>query len=248
MGTWVVIEAVAENEPKALGGIEAAFAAVLAVERRMHPTRVGSDVQRINAAHPGTPVAIHSSTWRVLELARRVHALSDGVFDPCLPTHPGRFEDLELCMPSAQHSPWVIGHAPLALDLGGIAKGYAIDCAVDALINAGCDAGLVNAGGDLRRFGGQRATILLRHAGNTYEPMAVGNIALAVSDLDAPQRPPEHRGYYIRADTTGQGNRRYAAVQAAEAAIADALTKCALLCSREAAARVLRGLGGREAA
>ncbi len=42
---------------------------------------------------------------------------------------------------------------PLALDLGGIAKGYAVDRAVAAMQAAGAAAGLVNAGGDLAGFG-----------------------------------------------------------------------------------------------
>ncbi len=47
----------------------------------------------------------------------------------------------------------------MKLDLGGIAKGYAIDKAVEALEAAGATAGLVNVGGDIRCFGepgGQR--------------------------------------------------------------------------------------------
>ncbi len=40
------------------------------------------------------------------------------------------------------------------LTLGGIAKGYAVDVVVDRLQQLGCRAGLVNAGGDLRVWGG----------------------------------------------------------------------------------------------
>ena len=40
------------------------------------------------------------------------------------------------------------------LTLGGIAKGYAVDVVVDRLQQLGCRAGLVNAGGDLRAWGG----------------------------------------------------------------------------------------------
>ena len=41
----------------------------------------------------------------------------------------------------------------LIVDLGGIAKGFAVDCAVEALKDNGVEAGIVNAGGDLRTFG-----------------------------------------------------------------------------------------------
>jgi thiamine biosynthesis lipoprotein len=42
---------------------------------------------------------------------------------------------------------------PACLDLGGIAKGYAVDEAVRAMRRCGADRGLVNAGGDLYGFG-----------------------------------------------------------------------------------------------
>ncbi len=40
------------------------------------------------------------------------------------------------------------------LTLGGIAKGYAVDRVVEILIEGGCKAGVVNAGADLRSWGG----------------------------------------------------------------------------------------------
>jgi FAD:protein FMN transferase len=255
MGTWVVIEATADSQTVAAKAIEAAFAAFAEVERRMHPTRAGSDVARVNAAAPGVRTAIHTSTARVLSLALRLNELTQGVFDPCLPTKCGRLTDLQVSRSSCEAEFWVIAQAPLALDLGGIAKGYAIDCAVEALREAGCAAGGVNAGGDLRRFGARPEIILLRRADRSYRPHLLENAALAVSDLDEPRRPREHRGYYIRsvirsggsacADTVGAVH-RHAAVLAGDAMSADALTKCVLLCAGESARRALASLGGRD--
>src|SRR5262249_8485753 len=151
---------------------------------------------------------------------------SGGAFDPCLPVLPGRLTDLELSG-AAGESFRVRCHRALRLDLGGIAKGYAIDRAIGALREASCVTGLVNAGGDLRVFGARSETMLLRHADGACEPLALENTALAVSDREAGRRPREHCGYYRR---SGSGAlRRYAAVLAPEAAIADALTKCVLV-------------------
>ncbi len=245
LGTWVAIEATAESEATAVRAIEAAFAAVAQVERRMHPERAGSDIARINSAPLHVQTPIHASTWEVLRLAQRLNRLTDGVFDPCLPLRPGCLTDLELSGPSPGSEPWGVRRAPLALDLGGIAKGYAIDCAIAALRAAGCHAGTVNAGGDLRLFGARRETILLRYRDHGYRPLALQNAALAVSDLDEPRRPPGHRGYYVRSGAAA-ALRRYAAVLAPEAMIADALTKCVLLCSEERASRTVAELGGRD--
>ena len=245
LGTWVAIEAVAESEVTAVCAIEAAFAAVLQVERRMHPEREGSDIAGINSAPLHVRKPIHASPWEVLTLAQRLNELTRGVFDPCLPLRPGCLTDLELSGPSPGSEPWVVRRAPLALDLGGIAKGYAIDCAIAALRGSGCTAGAVNAGGDLRLFGARRETILLRYRDHGYRPLALQNAALAVSDLDEPRRPPGHRGYYVRSGAAA-AMRRYAAVLAPDAMIADALTKCVLLCSDERASRAVAELGGRD--
>jgi FAD:protein FMN transferase len=249
MGTWVAIEATAESPTVVATAIEAAFAAVAEVERRMHPTRAGSDLARINGAMLGVRTPIHASTAEVLSLAQHLNELTEGVFDPCLPLRSGRLADLELGRSPCEAQCWAIAHAPLALDLGGIAKGFAIDCAVEALREAGCAAGSVNAGGDLRLFGARPETILLRRADHSYRPHVLENAALAVSDLDEPRRPPEHRGYYVRGvdgdrrDAAG-AIPRHAAVLAADAMRADALTKCVLLCPERSARRALAALDG----
>src|SRR5262249_25858929 len=180
-------------------GIEAAYRAIADVERRMHPRREGSEVARLNSSTPQTCVPIADSTWRVLHLAKVLYRLCDGAFDPCLPSHPGRLADLVLSRPEMS-SRSALCQVPIALDLGGIAKGYAIDRAIEAMRVAGCVSGLVNAGGDLRIFGLSEGVILLRRAHGTCDPLTLCNAAVAVTDLDIDvrQRPAEHQGYYRR--------------------------------------------------
>ena len=233
LGTWVAVEAKAAQGPATeQAAVEAAYAAVSRIEQVMHPRRPGSDLARINTAQLHTPVRVQPDTWHVLKLARRLYDLTEGVFDPCLPDQPGSLQDVELAEDSM-----LVCHAPVEIDLGGIAKGHAVDRAIEQLIEAGCSAGLVNAGGDLRVFGERAEAVLLRRTAN-YRQLALRNAALAISDLDATDRPIEHNGYYNR--TGPEPTSRYAAVMAQSTAIADALTKCVLLCSPERAAQVLR--------
>jgi len=247
LGTWIAIEAKAASPPGGPGttatapaieqsALEAAYAAINRVEQAMHPHRRGSDLARINSAPLHVPIEIQPDTWRVLQLARRLHAITGGVFDPCLPNRPGSLQDVEI-----GSEPLLVCHAPVEIDLGGIAKGYAIDRAVGELIEHGCCAGLVNAGGDLRVFGEREEPILLRQADTRFRQLALKNSALAVSDQGSTDRPPEHQGYYNRKGQTTA--RRYAAVIAKDAATADGLTKCVLLCEPDQAARVLHELG-----
>jgi thiamine biosynthesis lipoprotein len=260
LGTWVAIEPRATNtavagEQAAIeqAAVKAAYAAIGVVEQTMHPTRPGSELSRINTVPLNTPIQVQPDIWHLLQLAQRLHSLTDGVFDPCLPEQPGRLSDVELRADSM-----LVCHAHVTIDLGGMAKGHAIDRAIETLSEHGCTSGLVNAGGDLRVFGDYAETILLRQSQSSidamaatapssvtsgpqefvYHPIQLQNAALAVSDLDATDRPIEHQGYYNH--TGREPVRRFAAVIAKQAAIADALTKCVLLCNPELATRVLR--------
>lgn len=235
MGTTLVVEGRAACEADARSAVEAALATVAELARRLQPEGADSDLRRIGAAAPGTPVPIGAATLAVLSFAQRLHRSSGGLFDPCLPLCPGSIADLELRGGTA---PEAIARREVAIDCGGIAKGFAVDAAIEVLRSAGCDAGLVNAGGDLRAFGPLGATVLLRGPDGSHRPLRLENAALAVSDRDAVRAPSGHRGYYVRGGRARV--RRYAAVRAADAMTADALTKCVLLGS-PALARALLG-------
>jgi thiamine biosynthesis lipoprotein len=225
LGTFVAVEALAVTAAGAQQGIEAAFAAIAELGRRLHPSRPGSDLYRINSAPAGALVPVHRDTLTVLTCAQRLNRLSGGLFDPCVPTRPGRLAQLQLRTDEAAVR---VGPSPVELDCGGIAKGFAVDQAIGALRAAGCTGGLVNAGGDLRLYGALRETVLLRSGDGQCNAVALADAALAVSEVHPVRRPPEHRGYYVR-DGFAAASRRFAAVRAPAAMTADALTKCALL-------------------
>jgi thiamine biosynthesis lipoprotein len=266
LGTLVAVEAASSCASAAETAVEAAFLALTEVDRRMHPQSADSDLARINNAPPGTAVTVHASTCELLDLARRLNALTDGIFDPCLPGRPGRLQDIEVSTEAASSTDatsWTDAtrsadpaaaaatgllrpsgaircHAPVALDFGGFAKGYAVDCAIDALMRHGCSSGLVNAGGDLRVFGPRVEPILLRGPAADLVEVPLTDAALAVSDADSSNTPAEHQGYYVRGVARSPLLVRYAAVTAKQAVIADALAKCVLLCPPEVAERALR--------
>jgi thiamine biosynthesis lipoprotein len=239
MGTTIAIDAEASTAHDALAGIEAAFAAIAQVEALMHPTRSGSDLSAIHRGGLGLPVGIHSWTWEVLALSRRLHQLSKGAFDPCLPDSAGRIADLEFPAPRS-----VIPHRPLRIDLGGIAKGYAVDRALMALRSTGCHGGLVNAGGDLAVFGNRSHSIVVRGPGARGSVIEIKNAALATSDVCSATRPAEHRGYYHGVNRREIRSGRVT-VSAARAAIADALTKCLLADDGETSAALLETFNAR---
>jgi FAD:protein FMN transferase len=240
LGTLIAIEAAANTQEISDLSVSAGFNAITLVERLMHPTRDASDLAALRRAPLYTALPVHAWTFAVLELCRQFHRLSDGAFDPCLPTSRGRLSDLELRAPYE-----VIAHAPLHLDLGGIAKGFAVDRALDALRNGGCSSGLVNAGGDLATFGAPGRDIVCRRADGRGVVVQLRDAALATSDTGQNASPPEHQGYYhggqVHVRPTG-----HAAVVAPNAVTADALTKCVLADTNPAAiARLLQSCGAR---
>ena len=226
LGSFVSVYCDNADAEQAGWALEAAFATFATVDAHMHPTRTGSDLTRIREARPGCAVGIHPWTWQVLVLSKQLHDLSGGIFDPCL-AQGGRFTEVELTEPER-----VVVRSRVALDLGGIAKGFAVDRAIEALVQAGCSSGHVNAGGDLRVFG-QPQSIWIR-TGDGAWPITLQDRACAVSDASQHLRPSQHRGYYRRDDGADVGpiDDCAAIVLAPTAALADGLSKCVLLSTR----------------
>lgn len=182
LGTLVEV-GVASGAPDA--AIEAAFAAVADVQRRMSRFDPASDIGRFNAASAGAVLEVDADTATVLAAAAQLHTQSGGLFDISL----GRYRGWQL-----DGRRLVKREAGTQLDLGGIAKGHAVDRAVAALREAGLAAGWVNAGGDLRAFGNVSVPIVLRdeHRGGARRFAALGDGAFATSDYRAAARARLH--------------------------------------------------------
>ncbi|MBW8785250.1 MAG: FAD:protein FMN transferase, partial [Novosphingobium sp.] len=173
LGTLVEITVLAD----VADAIEPAFAAVRHVHRRMSFHEADSDLARLRAAWAGAEVAVDPETVIVLRLAIALHERSGGLFDvtigrelvrggflPRLGIHdlrayPGRSRDIEIVDDRR-----VRCRRPALIDLARIAKGYAVDRAVETLVACGVGEGLVNAGGDLRGFGPRPWPVALRQA------------------------------------------------------------------------------------
>jgi thiamine biosynthesis lipoprotein ApbE len=134
------------------------------------------------------------------------------------------------------------------IDLGGIAKGFAVDCAVEALRRHDVAEGLVNAGGDLRTFGTQSHDIDVRDPRQPDRPMcrvALRNAALASS---AGRFDPLRSRHVLHSSVIDPATAmpvrsiRGAAVCAPSCTIADALTKVVMNIG-ETAAPILEHYG-----
>jgi thiamine biosynthesis lipoprotein len=164
LGTYVAIEANGCADPVLDTAVNAAFEAVARVHRLMSFHDKDSDVSRLNRRAACEPVSVDRWTLTVLRQARRIFEATDGLFD-CAVGHElmrrgllpsqdldhverGTFSAVEL-LPDNR----VRLSAPIAIDLGGIAKGFAVDRAIAALRRHGVREAVVNAGGDMRVMG-----------------------------------------------------------------------------------------------
>ena len=134
--------------------VAAAFGAVAEVQALMSRFDPASDVGRFHALRAGQGCRVRPATATVLRAAAALQRDSDGLFDITLGSAPDGWR--------LDGRTWWRLDAAARVDLGGIAKGFAVDRAVNALRRHGCTGGWVNAGGDLRAFGSAELPLQLR--------------------------------------------------------------------------------------
>ena len=178
LGTFVEIEVAGAARSEMDAAIDAAFEAVTNVHRLMSFHEPDSDVSRLNRETGVRPIEVHAWTFQVLEAAVELHRRSNGIFDiavaPALQAMgllPPLNDDtpIDPCARSFDAIELLEGKTvrfrdgAARIDLGGIAKGFAVDRALQALRGFGVTGGLVNAGGDLAAFGPAPQTVHIRH-------------------------------------------------------------------------------------
>lgn len=239
LGTFVEIST--EDGEHSLHAIEMAFNAIEQVQSLMGFHDPDSELSQINARSHLEPIHIHSWTAEVLAIAKEIHIKSQGIFNcgvghrlveaGLLPRHIrlnnqsfGGIEDLLFIEPN-----WVQSKLPLCLDLGGIAKGYAVDKAVEVLLANDIASGSVNAGGDMRVFGNLTQDIQIRNPSKPHELLQIGKMkvgAIATSSLYFSKRDADAKSYMV--NPLNQEHIEFSesySVIANECVYADALTK-----------------------
>lgn len=225
-------------ESAALTCIERAFAEIIDVHDRMSFHQPMSELSIINHNAHIRPMPVSEGLSSVLGLAHELSSATDGVFDvtiapelvasrllPNLTNNAlpqGTWRDVHLRSDGS-----VFFRRPLWIDLGGIAKGYAVDRAIASLREAAVPAAIVNAGGDIGVLGSITEQVLLRVDGKDIGDslplieISEGSLASSSTTLD--------RGTHLDGRTrTALSDTAFVAVAAPECIAADALTKVVL--------------------
>lgn len=185
MGTEVSVELWSADRDQGIQAIEQAFAEVKRLDEMMNPWNPDSELARVNREAARGAVTTSPEIMRVVARSLYYSQLSEGAFDISFAA-VGQYYDFrqgrspsktELASGRANIDYRAITLDPalstiayakdgMAIDLGGIAKGYAVDRAIDILKAAGVSSAVVAAGGDSRIIGdlGDRPrTIGIRH-------------------------------------------------------------------------------------
>ncbi len=237
LGTYVKITVEGDCEDdKLLVYSTSAFAAIERIERLMSFHDPQSELTRVNQTAHLRPVTISPELYEVLACGLRLSRETEGAFDltvaggmvrrgslPChgkAPDPGGNWSAIQLERGQVQFKQQV------CLDLGGIAKGYAVDCAFSTIPQ---DLSVViDAGGDLRMRPWQNQVIGIRVPGCPSERFAVTMQAAAVASSSGDFSQHAHP---IISPTTDQPivSSLGVSVFASCCMLADALTKIGFL-------------------
>lgn len=178
MSTIVEITAVG-SEQNCQQAMEQAFEEIERIDRLMNVYNADSEISRINNSAGKSSVQVSSDTLEVINQSLRISSLTGGAFDITIlplmelwefgekmeendlkrvPSDNEIQEKLKLVdyrkvAIDAAHSAVMLSSPGRRLDVGGIAKGYAVDKVVQTLKTAGIRSALVNAGGDIYAMG-----------------------------------------------------------------------------------------------
>lgn len=241
---------------------EHAITAALDIIEKLHHLlsfhEKSSDLSRLNQA-AGKAITVHQQTIRVMKLARVMTIASGGLFNctlggamvknGVLPNHNHSSLSTTTVKSSGIASDIQINGNTIQLNnaikitLDGIAKGFAVDCAIAIMKRQGVKSAWVNAGGDLRVYGDLVLPIQRRETNGEYTSLGgLQNAAIATSTVrvDYDKAFPGKIISNLASPAIGSWT-----VISNFAWRADALTKVACLAVAADRAAIIERLGGR---
>jgi len=175
MGTRIAVELWATDPELAQRGIDAVMADMHRTDRLMSTYKPESQLSQVNAHAFDRPVQVDADIIEVVEKSLEYSRLSDGIFDITYASvgylydyraqlHPTD-EQIAAALQAIDYRQLQVDREArtirflrpgMRIDLGGFAKGWAVDRGVEILRALGIEHAMVNAGGDTRLLGDRR--------------------------------------------------------------------------------------------
>jgi len=175
MGTRVFVELWSDDPAHAASLMQGVMDEMERINQLMSPYKETSELAIVNRDAALNPVKISAELYELIVKANHYSKLSEGAFDITFASVGHQYDYREHKRPSLKQqqaasalinyqnlklnqidSSIRFGKPGMRIDLGGIAKGYAVDRAVSQLKAAGVKYAIVTAGGDSRLIGDHR--------------------------------------------------------------------------------------------
>jgi thiamine biosynthesis lipoprotein len=194
MGTRIQVELWAEQPAAGESAIDAVMAEMQRIDSAMSTYKPDSELSRLNARAAQAPVQIGAELFGLLQTAMEFSRITEGAFDVTYASVGFMYDfrahkrpteqQIKAALPEVNYRLVKLdaktrtvryGRAGMRIDLGGIAKGYAVDRGIAILQARGFQHALVTAGGDSRVIGdrlGRPWIIGIRHPDRKDEIIA----------------------------------------------------------------------------
>ena len=206
MGTAIRVELWSDDRARGEAAIAAVIDEMQRIDRAMSPYKPRSELSLINRDAAKRAVPISAEMYELIERSIQFSELSAGAFDITYAGVGHLYDYRQHVRPTdaqIEHARRAVGYQKLVLDsrsrtirfarqgvridLGGFAKGYAVDNAAAILARHGITNAIVSAGGDSRVLGDRRGrpwTIAIRdprRAGAVVAVLPLEDVAISTS-------------------------------------------------------------------
>jgi len=275
MGTRVAVELWSDDAALAERAMDAVMVEMRRTDELMSTYKPESELSQVNAHAFERPVAVDPEIILVVERGLEMSRLSGGAFDITYASvgylydyrthqHPSE-QQIAAALPGVDYRQVQVDRERntirflrkgVRIDLGGIAKGYAVDRSIERLQALGIRNAMVNAGGDTRLLGDRRGKPWIvgirdpRNDGRVVTRLPLADEAISTSgDYERYFEEGGVRYHHILVPGTGHSARevRSATVLGADATLTDALSTTVFVLGVERGMQLVARLPGVEA-
>lgn len=275
MGTAISVELWLDDAKAAEDAIAAVMAEMRRIDATMSPYKESSELSLINREAVQHPVKISAEMYHLLKTSLYYSALTGGAFDITFASVGYLYDYRKHIQPSqeqiashldaidyrslildAKHNTVRFMKPGMRIDLGGIAKGYAVDRGAEILLARGVKNAIVTAGGDSRIIGDRRGRPWMvgikdpRNENKVAVLLPLSDTALSTSgDYERYFMDGDRRVHHIINPRTGTAATgiRSVSILTAHGIDSDALTKTIFILGLERGMAIINRLPGVDA-